>query len=266
MSQEDDGEWPPFDNTDRVREKRRKLYEHFTWQQLRKREWIAFREIVEWFEEFHSHGMPDEAASNRCYDLLMRDLLLGDFEECGRAQVRYLHYITPMPRTTRQRLINAIKTFPANTVRSQFLAPCWIPRHMFDRWLAKHGLLPSPARFISTLPHVRPAMVQPEPIQSAPAQPEPTRLDQGEPPPSSGKRRGPRPRKLQFVIAAMRHDVETRRYTVASLNARTEAEMSADYEASRETIRKARTALLTELQGNSEKTPTISDKTPTNDN
>ena len=32
-------------------------------------------------------------------------------------------------------------------IRSQYLAHCWIPRRMFDRWLARHELPPSPPFF-----------------------------------------------------------------------------------------------------------------------
>lgn len=124
----------------------------FTWQQERKREWISFREIADWYSEFASHGVPSEAARANAYDMLESDLLSGDFEEQGRSRVLYLHFRhfrTVTARMTRQQLNDALDLdgLSLADVRSQYLAPCWIPRHLFDRWLAKHELPPSPARF-----------------------------------------------------------------------------------------------------------------------
>jgi hypothetical protein len=110
----------------------------FTWWQQRARQWIAFRELAEWLLEFNGGD---------AYDMLQRDLLAGDFEEGGRSKVLYLHYLSPRARMTRQRLNDVLDTFSLADVRSEYLARCWLPRRMFDRWLAKHELLSSPARF-----------------------------------------------------------------------------------------------------------------------
>jgi hypothetical protein len=49
---------------------------------------------------------------------------------------------------TRALLTDAIENnYGNNHGRSDFLARCWIPRAMFDRWLAKHRLQASPPRF-----------------------------------------------------------------------------------------------------------------------
>jgi hypothetical protein len=39
--------------------------------------------------------------------------------------------------------------------RSQYLPQCWMPRSMFDRWLAKHRLQASPKRFEPVVSHDR---------------------------------------------------------------------------------------------------------------
>lgn len=119
----------------------------FVWLQERRREWITFREIAEWLSEIIGRGLPNERARANAYDMLQRDLLAGEFEEAGRSCVLYLHFYTPWAKMTQQRLQVALDTFPIETVRSAYLGRCWIPRRHFDRWLAKHELPLSPARF-----------------------------------------------------------------------------------------------------------------------
>ncbi len=114
------------------------------WQR-RRRTWISFREIAEWYAERSDRY--DAAELDRAYGILQHDLFVGDFEEGGRTQVRYLHPSVPKAWMTRDMLQRAIDTHPAETVRLHYLSRCWIPRRMFDRRLAKHGLPSSPARF-----------------------------------------------------------------------------------------------------------------------
>jgi hypothetical protein len=124
----------------------------FISRQRRGRQWISFREIVEWLSEIDGRGVPNETARDNAYNMLQRDLLAGDFEEHGRSMVLYLHPVTPIGRMTRDRLQDALDTFPINTVRAAYLGRCWMSRRMFDRWLAKHQLPASPSRFLPTEP------------------------------------------------------------------------------------------------------------------
>jgi hypothetical protein len=110
----------------------------FTWRQQRLRESISFQEIAEWLLDLDGRDT---------YGIFQRDLLAGEFEEAGRSKVLYLHQASAMARMTRQRLNDAIVTLPPDIIRSEYLARCWLPRRMFDRWLAKHELPPKPARF-----------------------------------------------------------------------------------------------------------------------
>jgi hypothetical protein len=119
----------------------------FIQRQRRKREWISFREIAEWLSEINGRGVPNETARDNAYNMLQHDLLAGQFEEAGRSMVLYLHPATPMGRMTPERLQSWLDTFPVERVRSAYLGRCWIPRRMFDRWLAFHEHPPSPARF-----------------------------------------------------------------------------------------------------------------------
>jgi hypothetical protein len=102
-----------------------------------------------------------EAARLGAYDLLRDDLLRGEFEEWGESRVLFLNpdFRVPMTtervprlarRVTREGLRAAIETHSPKLIRSQYLAHFWIPRRMFNRWLKKHDLPPSPALFKPT--------------------------------------------------------------------------------------------------------------------
>jgi hypothetical protein len=124
----------------------------FIEDQQRKREWISFREIAEWYAELYRGSMTEETARASAYDKLQRDLFLREFEEGGQSKVLYLHPATSTNEMTRERLQSALDTFPIETVRSAYLGRCWIPRYMFNRWLARHELPLSPARFLPAEP------------------------------------------------------------------------------------------------------------------
>jgi hypothetical protein len=112
----------------------------FTANQRRKREWINFAEIADWCSEVDGSVVPNESARASAYEKLQRDLLEGDFEENGRSRVLYLHPWTVKAKMTRQWMENMIETHPRATIRSKYLDHCWLPRNLFQRWLAKHHL------------------------------------------------------------------------------------------------------------------------------
>jgi hypothetical protein len=68
------------------------------------------------------------------------------------------------------------------------------------------------------------------------------------------RRRGARPRKFEQARDAMRNDIQHRRHTVAELENMLEKNLAANYGVSRDTARKARRAVLSEL--NSRQMPT----------
>jgi hypothetical protein len=70
----------------------------------------------------------------------------------------------------------------------------------------------------------------------------------------SARRRGPKAKKLSQTIEAMRHDIQQGRRSVEQLRDIREKTLSEDYRVSRDTARKARSALLSEF--NSRQTPT----------
>ena len=93
-------------------------------------------------------GGPDESARASAYEKLQRDLLEDvDFEENGRSRVLYLHPWTVKAKMTRQHMQDMIDIYPPTTIRSEYFDHCWLPRKLFQRWLAKHELPACPQRF-----------------------------------------------------------------------------------------------------------------------
>jgi hypothetical protein len=119
----------------------------FTEDQRRKREWINFAEIAEWCGELCGAVIPNEPARTSAREKLQRDLLEGDFEENGRSRVLYLHPRTVKAKMTRQRMQHVLEVHEPENVRSTYVEHCWLPRILFQRWLAKHHLPASAPRF-----------------------------------------------------------------------------------------------------------------------
>ena len=120
--------------------------ERFIKIQKCKREWINFCEISEWCSD-ESGVVPDEGAREAAYRKLQRDLLEGDFEENGRSRVLYLFPYSSKARMAGDWLTHMMEIYDQTTINSTYLAPCWIPREFFERWLAKHRMQSSPPRF-----------------------------------------------------------------------------------------------------------------------
>jgi hypothetical protein len=260
MSNDYDADAAAFDaKTYRRRVLRRDFEERFRRRQATVRRWVNFKEIAEWYSELHGQGgLPNEAACNRAYKMLKDDLLTGDFEEHGRSMVRYLLPYSERRHMTREWLASAIKTYPppdpantderrrlVDTVRSQFLDHCWIPRHMFTRWLANHELPLSPPRFTPSVRGLSPPTAVCEPIViESPVAP----LVDKPPPPATHptNRRGRRPTALNPVLAAMRQHIAAGTYTFEQLEAMTYKEMGKIYGATHDICGKAFRKLLQE--------------------
>ena len=142
-----------YGSGDRERDRRTRQWRtariiRFTENQRRTREWINFAEIAEWCSKEDQSIVPNKEKGAAAYDTLARDLLAGEFEENGRSRVLYLHPATPKARMTREWLRDAIEhNYDGAHGRSAYLAHCWLPRSLFDQWLAKHRLPESPPRF-----------------------------------------------------------------------------------------------------------------------
>jgi hypothetical protein len=119
----------------------------FSENQKRTRGWINFAEIAEWCSELSGLVVPDERARSSAYEKLQRDLLEGDFEENGRSRVFYLHPSTVKARMTRKWLQDMVSMSSPTTIRREYFDHCWLPRSLFQRWLAKHEMPACPQRF-----------------------------------------------------------------------------------------------------------------------
>ena len=119
--------------------------------QRRKREWINFVEIAEWYSELRLPTTPKKAAAAReqAYSMLERDLLAGFFEKGGRSQVLFLHPGLSVShwKMERQWLRDAIDNNYDSEHGRSYLRHCWLPRTFFKRWCAWHHLPTSPPRF-----------------------------------------------------------------------------------------------------------------------
>jgi len=137
-------------------QRRRERIALFSEEQRIRRDWINFGELADRCAHRDDPFVPDEAVRSAAYDRLRDDLLVGDFEEGGASQILFLTPRISVPMTTpkvslqahrmtRERLRAAIETpvtqmDHSGIIRSHYLAHCWIPRRMAERWLKKHGL------------------------------------------------------------------------------------------------------------------------------
>lgn len=132
----------------RTRQWRAARIKRFTERQRHKREWINFAEIADWCSKEDQSIVPNKEKSAAAFDTLANDLLAGEFTEHGRSRVLYLHPATARARMTREWLHDAMAgNYDGDHGRSAYLAHSWIPRRLFNRWLAKHRLPESPPRF-----------------------------------------------------------------------------------------------------------------------
>jgi len=123
----------------------------FEEEQRRKREWISFVEIAEWYSDLRGPVSPKKAAALReqAHSMLKSDLLARLFEEGGRSRVlfRLPGVNFTAGKMTRQRLQDAIDNDPDGEHVRLLLSHCWLPRDLFERWCARHHLPKSPPRF-----------------------------------------------------------------------------------------------------------------------
>src|SRR6516225_7831074 len=123
----------------------------FKEDQWRKREWINFVEIAEWYSDLRGPVSPKKAAALReqAHSMLKSDLLARLFEEGGRSRVlfRLPGVNFTAGKMTRQRLQDAIDNDPDGEHVRLLLSHCWLPRDLFERWCARHHLPKSPPRF-----------------------------------------------------------------------------------------------------------------------
>jgi len=123
----------------------------FEEEQRRKREWISFVEIAEWYSDLRGPVSPKKAAALReqAHSMLKSGLLARLFEEGGPPRVlfRFPGVDFTRGKMTSQRLQDAIDNDPDGEDVRLLLSHCWLPRDQFERWCARHHLPKSPPRF-----------------------------------------------------------------------------------------------------------------------
>jgi hypothetical protein len=123
----------------------------FEEEQRRKREWISFVEIAEWYSDLRGPVSPEKVAALReqARSMLKSDLLARLFEEGGRPRVlfRFPGVDFTRGKMTSQRLQDAIDNDPHGEHVRLLLMHCWLPRKLFERWCEWHHLPKSPPRF-----------------------------------------------------------------------------------------------------------------------
>src|SRR6516164_2738716 len=123
----------------------------FKEDQWRKRNWIKFTEIAEWYSDLRGPVSPEKAAALReqAHSMLKSGLLARLFEEGGPPRVlfRFPGVDFTRGKMTSQRLQDAIDNDPDGEYVRLLLSHCWLPRDLFERWCARHHLPKSPSRF-----------------------------------------------------------------------------------------------------------------------
>jgi hypothetical protein len=122
----------PLERHQRTRQWRIARIERFVERQRKRRKWINFAEIAEYYTREDQSILP--------IDLLARDLLAGEFEENGRSLVLFLHPTLPPTRATREWLNDVIDYDWGRP----YLEHCWIPRRLFEHWHVQNRLPSSP--------------------------------------------------------------------------------------------------------------------------
>jgi hypothetical protein len=231
--------------------------ERFTARQRRVREWINFAEIAEWCSKEDGSIVPNEQKRAAAFDVLQTDLLAGEFEESGRSRVLFLLSTVTKSKMTRASLKDAIEYDYDGQHGRSYAAHCWIPRGLAEQWFERHRLPLPPwfARSARRFTPDTPATPQlPSHIADRKASPkESSRV-------SRERKRGRRPTKRARAMEAMRGDIRDGRQSASSLHAMLEKELAATYGVSRDTARKARSAVLSEFVENSNCDKTTNDK------
>jgi hypothetical protein len=234
---------------DRERDRRAQQWrevriKRFTEHQRCVGEWINFADIAEWCSREDSSILPNEQKRVAAFETLQRDLLAGEFEENGRSQVLFLHPAVAKARMTRSSLIEAAEYNYDGKHGRSYAAHCWIRREMAERWFQNHRLS-LPPWFTPCVPREVPdvsATIPPQPASTITSPPKVEARNE-----NRVRKRGPRSAKLERVKEAMRADIRERRQTANSLHAMLEKELETTYGVSRDTARKARNAVLSEL-------------------
>jgi hypothetical protein len=220
----------------KIREFRKKRIRRFAERQRRTREWINFAEIADWCARENGSIKPDEERRSIAYAMLGASLRAGEFERSGRTRVLFLSPSTSMAKITRETFETIVAANDDEILVSAYLAHCWVPRDICREWFGRQRL-PWPLVFDPVSGE--------EVADQAPKVPSAVSV----PKTTIGRKRGRKPYVLKRVMLQMRDDIKHGRSTLAQLQDTLEKNLAANYGASRDTVRKARSAVVSEFVG-----------------
>jgi hypothetical protein len=224
---------------------------------FRTKDWVTIPELTgAWSLELTKDREDPKQVERHLRDLLIYDIINGRLDEAG-----------PLVNDRRPGLRIILSEFvPPRSITGRELAPLISPApDVLERFVvmkeavldfARRRKLPSPSWWAGpdSLSADSGAACPAIEVPDVPPNPAPTGL---------AKRPGRKPDKRNQVKDAMRKDIRTGRVTITDLSKMDDKDLAFQYEVNRETARKARTEVLSEMSQLSEtQVPTIT----TNDN
>jgi hypothetical protein len=254
----------------RARQFRSNRLARFVEAQRLSRDWLHFGEIAAWCARQGNADIDLKPAKWRsAIDQLADSIINKEFDREGRSRVLFLHLDSLRARMTGTWLTYLREIWPfvgydepkgtTDVLREEYLKPCWISHDMCRRWLEARAMPLSPAwsRDVTdqtTLPSSKTS----DRARDTNAQ---RREDHhavfdvavGTP---ARRARGKSPEKYTKSFEAMKADLKEGNLTTRKLNAMREKELLARYGTnfdikSRDTVRKARKAILLEFEADS---------------
>jgi hypothetical protein len=122
---------------------RARRIERFRQRQRKLSEWVCFADISDWCARTTGDIKPDEERRILTYQELRKSLTIGEFEQAGRSRVLFLSPATSIAKMTRERFDLIATVFDGETLNSEYLSCCWIPRDLCQQWFDSKRL-PTP--------------------------------------------------------------------------------------------------------------------------
>jgi hypothetical protein len=130
-----------FDRDRKMQEIREPRIKRFQQRQRTSHEWMCFADIADWCARVGGDIKPDEERRSIALSELARSLENGEFEKLGRCRVLFLSAASSMAKMTMERWrFIAARKFDNETLRSAYLAHCWIPRTLCISWFEARRL------------------------------------------------------------------------------------------------------------------------------
>ena len=133
----------------KVEEIRARRIERFTQRQRKLSDWVCFADVADWCARITGDIKPDEERRTLTYSELRKSLTVGDFEQAGRSRVMFLNPATTMAKMTRVRFDLITRAFDGQTLNTEYLSCCWIPRDLCQQWFDSRRL-PTPRWLVRT--------------------------------------------------------------------------------------------------------------------